>query len=103
MDAALDWIEGQKGRRRLQQGLPGRILAGGGRKVLSLRRRSSGSGAKRIALMCINAACQNDSFSSANLLKNNCPCATLKHIKQLNDKVNMFHAWRLGNLEAVLP
>lgn len=76
----LDWIVRQKGSRRLQQGLPGRILAGGGRKVLSLCCRSSGRVMKRIALMCINAACQNDSFSSANLLKNNCPCATLKHI-----------------------
>lgn len=51
--------------------------------------------------MCRNAACQND--SSANLLKNNFLCATLKFIWQLNDKFNMLHAWRPENLEVVLP
>jgi len=75
---ALVWTVKQKGSRRLQQGLLVRVLAGGGRKVLSLL--CSGRVMKRMALMCVKAACQNDSFSSANLLKKDCPCATLKHI-----------------------
>lgn len=78
-----------------------RILAGGGRKDLSLHCGSGGGVMRRTALMCRNAACQND--SSANLLKNNFLCATLKFIWQLNDKVNMLHAWRPENLEVVLP
>lgn len=51
--------------------------------------------------MCRNATCQND--YSANLLENNFLCATQKFIWQLNDKVNMLHAWTPQNLEVALP
>lgn len=78
-----------------------RILAGAGRKDLSLHCGPRAGLMRRTALMCRNAACQND--SSANLLKNNFLCATLKLIRQLNDKVTMLHAWRPENLEVVLP
>lgn len=69
-----------EGKQEASAGTPQEDLAIGGRKMLYLCCRSSGRVMKRIALMCMNAACQNDSFSSANLLKNNCPCATLKCI-----------------------
>lgn len=53
-------------------------LAGGGRKDLSLHCGSSGGVVRRTSLMCRNAACQN--HYSANLLKNNFLCATMKFI-----------------------
>lgn len=78
-----------------------RILGGGGRKDLFLHCGSSDGVMRRTALMCRDAACQND--YSANLLKSDFLCATLKFIWQLNDKINMLHAWRPANLEVALP
>lgn len=70
-----------RGKQEALAETPVRILAGGGRKDLSLHCGSSGGVMRRRALMCRNAACQND--YSANLFKSHFLCATLKFIRQL--------------------